>query len=47
VDVDLGSVIHGDGTYCVGLETASPNRVDYRSREASKGAPQLIVDVAE
>jgi len=35
-----------DGTYCLTLDSKSPDRVDYQSREAPRGAPQLIVDVA-
>ena len=46
VEVDLSSMIHGDGTYCLTLDSKSPDRVDYQSREAPRGAPQLIVDVA-
>jgi len=34
--------VESDGT----LDSKSPDRVDYQSREAPRGAPQLIVDVA-
>ena len=46
VELDLTPLIGGDGTYCVALESQSRNRVDYQSREAPKGRPELIVETA-
>ncbi len=46
VEFDLTAAIHGDGTYCVALETGSRDRVDYHSREAATGQPELIVEPA-
>jgi len=44
VEVDLTPLIGADGTYCVALENPSTERVDYQSREALKGRPELVVD---
>ncbi len=46
VDFNVTTAIPGDGTYCLALDSLSDNGVDYRSREASAGAPQLLITVA-
>jgi hypothetical protein len=45
VDFNVTSAIHGDGTYCFVIDNTSTDGVDYQSREAGAGAPQLLVDV--
>ena len=49
-DTVLGEVgpvaIDGDGTYCLALESGSRKRVDYHSREAPTGRPELILETA-
>ena len=47
-EVDITSLITGDGTYSFRINTTSTNGADYASKEAGAGlAPQLIVSVGE
>ncbi len=46
VEFDVTAAIPGDGTYCLAIDSASSNGVDYSSREAASGTPELIVEVA-
>ncbi|TMA37635.1 MAG: DNRLRE domain-containing protein [Deltaproteobacteria bacterium] len=46
VEMDLTPLIGGDGIYCLALESPSRDRVDYQSREAPKGRPELVVETA-
>jgi len=39
------AITGGDGTYCVALDTLSPDGVDYNSREAD-GGPAIVITVA-
>jgi hypothetical protein len=43
VDLDLTSVITGDGVYCFGMDSLSSDGVDYRSREATSGRPVVLL----
>ncbi len=46
VEFNLTSAIPGDGTYCFAIDSTSDDGVDYRSREASSGRPQLLLTLA-
>ncbi len=46
VDFDVTAAVTGDGTYNLGFLSASTDNVDYRSREAATGKPQLILTLA-
>ena len=46
VEFNLTSAIPGDGTYCFAIDSASSDGVDYRSREATTGRPQLLLEVS-
>jgi len=47
-EVDLTSLVIGDGTYSFRMSTASSDGADYASKEGQSGlAPQLIVSVGE
>jgi len=43
VDFDVTPVITGDGLYCFTIDSGNGNFVEYRSREATAGGPQLLV----
>ena len=43
VDFDVTAAVTGDDTYSFALDTLSSNGVEYRSREASTGQPQLVL----
>ena len=45
VDFDVTAAVTGDGTYNFALDTLSTDGVQYRSRDASTGRPQLIVSL--
>jgi hypothetical protein len=45
VEFDVTAAITGDGTYSFGLDTASRNRVVYRSKEAVDSGPVLILEI--
>jgi hypothetical protein len=45
-DVDLSSLVHGDGTYTLRVSSTNADGADYASREGSLGArPQLVLTV--
>src|SRR5581483_9783545 len=46
-DFDVTGAIGGDGVYCFALDTTSANGVDYASREAADGAPEIAVAVTD
>lgn len=47
-EIDLTSLVMGDGTYTIRVATTSPDGADYASKEGQAGlAPQLIVSVGE
>jgi hypothetical protein len=43
VQFNVTSLIPGNGTFCLALTSDSSDGVDYNSREASSGRPQLVV----
>jgi len=43
VNFDVTSLVRVDGTYCFVITTDSTDGVDYNSREAASGRPQLII----
>ncbi|TMA65248.1 MAG: DNRLRE domain-containing protein, partial [Deltaproteobacteria bacterium] len=45
VDYDLTSAIGGDGVHCFALDTPSLNNVEYNSKEAAVGKPQVLLTV--
>jgi chitodextrinase len=45
-EVDLSSLVTGDGTYSVEITSTSSNGADYTSREGGTNAPQLVLTVA-
>src|SRR5439155_197758 len=45
VDFDLTSAIGGDGVHCFALDTPSLNNVEYNSKEAAVGKPQVLLTV--
>ncbi len=45
VEFDVTGAIPGDGTYCFAIESASTDGVDYNSREAASGRPELLLAV--
>jgi hypothetical protein len=46
-EVDLSSLVTGDGTYSIRIASTSANGVDYSTKEGAAGsAPQLVVDFA-
>jgi hypothetical protein len=46
-NVDLSSIIHGDGTYTIRVTTSSSDGADYASKEAAIGTrPQLVITTA-
>jgi len=46
VDFTVTGAITGDGVFCLALDTLSSNGVDYTSREAGAGGPQVFITVA-
>jgi acid phosphatase type 7 len=42
-EVELGSVITGDGTYTIRVQSTSSNGADYQSKEGGANAPRLIL----
>ena len=38
-----GAITHGDGTYCLALDTSSSNAVRYTAREAAAGGPAILL----
>jgi hypothetical protein len=46
VDFNVTAAVTANGTYNFALDSASTDTVEYQSREASSGAPQLIVRLA-
>jgi hypothetical protein len=43
-EVDLSSLVTGDGTYTIRIASTSANAVDYSTKEGTAGfAPQLLV----
>lgn len=45
-EVNITTLITGDGTYCLRVDSSSSDGADYSSKEASSFAPQLVVSVA-
>ena len=46
-EVDLSSLVTGDGTYSIRIASTSANGADYSTKEGAAGsAPQLVVDFA-
>lgn len=46
-EVDLSSLVTGDGTYSIRIASTSGNGVDYSTKEGAAGsAPQLVVTLA-
>jgi hypothetical protein len=45
-EVDLSSLITGDGTYSLEMTSPSTNGADYTSKEGGANAPQLVLTVA-
>jgi hypothetical protein len=45
VDFDVTAAVPGDGTYSFAIDSASTDVVRYLTREASRGAPRLVVTV--
>jgi hypothetical protein len=45
VELDVTAAIPGDGVFCLALDSLSSDGVDYNSREAAVGQPQLLIDV--
>ena len=45
VEFDVTSLVTGDGTYSFGLTSDSSDGVQYQSREAASGPPQLVVQL--
>jgi hypothetical protein len=43
VQFNVTSMIPGNGTFCLAITSDSSDGVDYNSREAASGRPQLIV----
>lgn len=43
VEIDLTSVVKGDGTYSLRISTTNSDGADYNSRQASSNKPQLVV----
>ena len=43
VEFDVAEAIVGDGVYCFALDSLSSDRVQYHSREAEVGAPELVI----
>jgi FtsP/CotA-like multicopper oxidase with cupredoxin domain len=46
VEFDVTAAITGDGIFCFGLDSLSSDGVDYNSREAASGRPEVIVSVS-
>jgi hypothetical protein len=46
VDFDVTAEVTADGTYNFALDSTSSDSVEYQSREATSGKPQLIVKFA-
>ena len=46
VDLDVGSVVHGDGTYVLALTSTSTNAVAYSSREGTAGPVLMLTSNA-
>jgi hypothetical protein len=46
VDFDVTAAITGDGIYCLALDSTSSDGVDYLSREAGVGGPELLIEPA-
>jgi len=42
----MGAITHGDGTYCVALDSTSTNGVHYTAREAGAGGPAVLLSVS-
>src|SRR5262249_39050763 len=42
---DVSGAVTGDGTYNFALTTTNADQVQYNSREATAGLPQLVVDL--
>ncbi len=47
VDFDVTEAILGDGVYCFALDSRSSDGVEYHSREAAAGPPQLLITPAD
>ena len=47
VDFDVTEAIVGDGVYCFALDSRSSDGVEYRSREAGAGGPELLITPAD
>ena len=46
-EVDLTSLVTGDGTYSIEITSTSANGADYSTKEGAAGfAPQLVVTLA-
>src|SRR5262245_51169616 len=43
VDFDVSPVVTGDGVYCFTIDSTNANGVQYNSREAGAGRPQLVL----
>src|SRR5215470_612893 len=41
-----GAITHGDGTYCLALDTSSSNAVRYTAREAGAGGPAILLSAS-